>query len=133
MVDAERADDIARNRAEPGQRAGVKIADGDQRSARAQRRQQPFRNADLAAAPGRAPVSMEATGPIIRIRFSLPASLWYPPTLCDAAWRITPADAERAGCCAKLRLFIKDDLAQGEGINGALGLVPSSSSEHPPS
>ena len=35
-------------------------------------------------------------GRIIRIRLSLPASLRYPPTLCDAAWRITPADVGRS-------------------------------------
>jgi hypothetical protein len=72
--------------------------------------------------------------------FSLPASLRHPPTLCDAAWRITPADvgrsrssscstghcrdAEPAGRCAKLRLFIKEDSARGEGISRAAGPCP---------
>jgi Mrp family chromosome partitioning ATPase len=41
-----------------------------------------------------------------------------------AAVRQVTGDAERAGCCTKLRLFIKDDSAQGEGISRALGLVP---------
>ena len=79
--------------------------------------------------------------PIIRIRLSLPASLRYPPTLCDAAWRITPADVgrsrssscstghrrdvDRGGGCAKLRLFIKDDSAQGGRASAEqLGFVP---------
>jgi hypothetical protein len=65
-------------------------------------------------------------------------------------WRITPADvgrsrssscstghrrdAERAGRCAKLRLFIKDDSAQGEGIIRAAGPCPQApASEYPAS
>src|ERR1700731_5089023 len=87
-------------------------------------------------------------GPIIRIRFSPPASLRYPPTLCDAAWRITPADVgrsrtsscstghrrdvDRGGGWPKLRLLIKDDSAQGEGISRAAGPCPQApASEYP--
>ena len=71
-------------------------------------------------------------------------------TLCDAAWRITLADVgrsrssscstghrrnvDRGGGCAKLRLFIKDDSAQGEGISRAAGPCPQApASEYPAS
>jgi hypothetical protein len=43
-------------------------------------------------------------------------------------------DVERAGRCAKFRLFIKDDSAQGEGISRAAGSCPQApASEYPAS